>query len=268
MKMRFGLVRRRRFLFIGLATALTLALVLPAVQVYRDCAYADRNTGSRKGYREWSLGPRSGSWYKESAIETFMRSNHSDEFQQDWVSYAGTGRNIFGGATQFGHSDPGPIIFLQPEEIDRYCRSVSDSEKLRLYRVFASGDREKIRGLVDDIPQTLAGMERAEELFREHPGCQTTYNLVLHEDSAAVPLILEMLDRLGGEANAETRWFVVQGALWRSEVCGDEAFLPVIQRGMADSSARVRSKTASMVERARAKYEGAEPAAASTRIGP
>ncbi len=35
-----------------------------------------------------------------------MRSNHPAEFRQDWVSYAGTGRNIFGGATLYGHGRP------------------------------------------------------------------------------------------------------------------------------------------------------------------
>jgi len=95
-----------------------MALLLPAVQVCRDWAFIDRNTGSRKGYRDWSLGWRSGSWYRESAIEAFMRSRHRAEFQQDWVSYAGTGRTIFGGAILAGHGRPGPIVLLKTEAID------------------------------------------------------------------------------------------------------------------------------------------------------
>jgi hypothetical protein len=128
-----------------------MALVLPAVQVCRDWAFIDRNTGSRKGYRDWFLGWRSGSWYRESAIEAFMRSSHPGEFQQDWVSYAGTGRNIFGGATLSGHGRPGPIVLLNTEAIDDYFRRVSDTERRRLYDVFASGDEPKIRALIDQI---------------------------------------------------------------------------------------------------------------------
>jgi hypothetical protein len=128
-----------------------MALLLPAVQVCRDWAFIDRNTGSRKGYRDWSLGWRSGSWYRESAIEAFMRSRHRAEFQQDWVSYAGTGRTIFGGAILAGHGRPGPIVLLKTEAIDNYCQAMSETEKRRLYDVLASGDEAKIGKLVDRI---------------------------------------------------------------------------------------------------------------------
>lgn len=141
------------YVVVGLIVVVVLALVLPAVQVCRDWAFVDRNTGSRKGYREWSLGWRSGSWYRESAVEAFMRSKHPAEFRQDWVSYAGTGRNIFGGATLTGHGRPGRIVLLRTETIDDYCRGVSETEKRRLYDVFASGDETKIRELVDQISE-------------------------------------------------------------------------------------------------------------------
>ena len=146
---------RRTYIVVGLLVVVALALVLPAVQVCRDWAFVDRNTGSRKGYRDWFLGWRTSSWYQESAIETFMRSNHPAEFRQDWVSYAGTGRNIFGGATLHGHGRPGPIVLLKPEVVADYCRSASETEKRRLYDVFASGDGEKIRELADHISETI-----------------------------------------------------------------------------------------------------------------
>jgi len=146
-------VRARTYDIVGLIGVVVLALVLPAVQVCRDWAFVDRNTGSRKGYREWSLGWRSGSWYQESALEVFMRSNYPTEFRQDWVSYAGTGRNIFGGATLYGHGQPGPIVLLRPEAVDDYCRVASQIEKRRLYDVFASGDEAKIRKLTDQISE-------------------------------------------------------------------------------------------------------------------
>jgi hypothetical protein len=151
--MTFGLSMRARVTFIvcGLVGVVALAVVLPAVQVCRDWAFVDLNTGSRNGYREWPFGWRSGSWYQESVIEAFMRSNYPAEFQQDWVSYAGTGRNVFGGATLHGHGRPGPIIRLIPEVFDPYWGHASEAEKRRLYDVFSGGDEEQIQNLVDDI---------------------------------------------------------------------------------------------------------------------
>lgn len=144
---------RSIYVVVGPVVVVVLALVLPAVQVCRDWAFIDRNTGSRKGYRDWSIGWRTGSWYQESALEVFMRSNHPAEFRQDWVSYAGTGRNILGGATLHGHGRPGQIVLLRPEAIDDYCRAASEAEKRRLYDVFASGDDAKVRELVDQISE-------------------------------------------------------------------------------------------------------------------
>lgn len=156
-------VRPRRIdIFVGLLVVVASALVLPAVQVCRDWAFVDRNTGSRKGYRDWFLGWRTRSWYQKSGIEAFMRSNYPAEFRQNWVSSEGTGRNIFGGATLVGHGRPGPIVLLKPEVIADYCRSASAMEKRRLYDVFASGDEERIRELADHISKAEMTSEKTE----------------------------------------------------------------------------------------------------------
>jgi len=44
---------------------------------------------------------------------------------------------------------------LKPELIGDYCRSASETEKRRLYDVFASGERERIQKLVDEIYDAL-----------------------------------------------------------------------------------------------------------------
>jgi hypothetical protein len=152
---------RRTYIVVGLLVVVALALVLPAVQVCRDWAFVDRNTGSRKGYRDWFSGWRTSSWYQESAIEAFMRSSYPSDFRQDWVSYAGTGRNIFGGTTLHGHGRPGPILLLKPEVIADYCRSASETEKRRIYTVCASGDEEKIRELAEHIREAIMKAEPA-----------------------------------------------------------------------------------------------------------
>lgn len=77
-----------------------------------------------------------------------MRAKHPGEFRQDWVSYAGTGRNIFGAAMLSGHGRPGPIVLLKLDAIAVYCRTASDTEKRQLYDVLVGGDEAKIRELV------------------------------------------------------------------------------------------------------------------------
>jgi len=91
-----------------------------------------------------------------------MRSEYPAEFQQDWVSYAGTGRNIFGSAILTGHGRPGPIILLKPEAIDGYCQTASRAKKHGLYDVFASGDEAKIRELVDQISEVSMTSRKTE----------------------------------------------------------------------------------------------------------
>lgn len=143
---------RRIIIILGLVA---LALLLPILQVCRDWAFIDQNTGARQGYREWVWGSRTGLWYRTSALETFMRASYPGEFRQQWVSCAGTGRNVFGFATMYGHGSPGPVIALLPEVIDDYCNLASDDEKRRLYDVFSSGQRARVQALVEQITDAL-----------------------------------------------------------------------------------------------------------------
>ena len=128
-----------------------MALVLAPLQVCRDWAFIDQNTGARKGYRQWIFGRRTSAWYRATALETFMRAKYPREFRQAWVSYAGTGRNAFGSAVLYGHGRPGPIMLLMPEMIDDYCGQASESENKQLYDVLASGERDKVHKTVDAL---------------------------------------------------------------------------------------------------------------------
>lgn len=70
------------------------------------------------------------------------------EFQQQWVSYAGTGRNIYGEAMFYGHGRPGMILHLDLDVLDEYCAQASDAEKRRLCDVFSHAvpsEIEKVR---------------------------------------------------------------------------------------------------------------------------
>lgn len=138
----------------GLAVVLAL-LALQAASVCRDWAFVDRNTGSRKGYREWWFGWRTGAWYQESALEAFMPAEHLTDLRQDWVSYAGTGRSMFGTVTLRGHGRPGPILSLVPDVLGRYCRSASAADKRRFYDVLASHDEPRIRATIGRVTETI-----------------------------------------------------------------------------------------------------------------
>src|SRR5207253_4792429 len=100
------MISRPRILWPSLVLVLVVAaaaLFVFSVEVCKDRAFVDECTGSRKGHREWFFGGQSGSWYKESSIETFMRTNQPSGFEQRWTSYAGTGRDILGRNISFGH---------------------------------------------------------------------------------------------------------------------------------------------------------------------
>jgi hypothetical protein len=80
-----------------------------------------------------------------------MRAKYPAEFQSHWVSYAGTGRNIFGQITLYGHGLPGPIVLVEPEAIDKYCAKVSDTEKRQLYDIFEHAKPEQVQEMVERI---------------------------------------------------------------------------------------------------------------------
>ena len=121
------------------------------VQVCRDWAFICENTGSRKGYREWNNGRRSGHWYRESRLEQFMRKEHPSDLVNRWTSYAGTGKDLFGQPTLFGHGFPGPILHVPAEFLDRYVDALDNQAKLDLYRVLVSGPPEKVESEIRKV---------------------------------------------------------------------------------------------------------------------
>ncbi len=121
-----------------------LFIVYPA-SVYHVRGYVCVNTGSSRGYREWFWGTETGQWYRQSSLESFMRSNYPNELELKWVSYQGTGVNCFGQAMSHGHGMPGPIISFVPNNVlDQYVDSLDDPERKAMYDLFVSGDGEAI----------------------------------------------------------------------------------------------------------------------------
>ena len=59
--------------------ALLVAIAAFTVQIYRDRAFICENTGSRSGYRKWTLGPSTSHWYKKSPLEEFVETQEPDK---------------------------------------------------------------------------------------------------------------------------------------------------------------------------------------------
>jgi hypothetical protein len=134
---------KRLVIAAGLAAVAAAVFFLAGFQVCRDWAFICEHTGSRKGHREWFFGGRSGDWYEESKLETFVKARPGG-VEHRWTSYAGTGKNIFGRSLLHGHGMPGPILQLRMEWLDAYVEHLDDGEKMRLYELFKSGDNEAI----------------------------------------------------------------------------------------------------------------------------
>jgi hypothetical protein len=143
--------RFRRAFYITIILAGVAAFVVMSVgPVYRDWAFICENTGSRKGNREWFMGLNTRHWYEESKLERFMKTNYPDDLSYRWVSYEGTGRNIFGTAVLRGHGRP-ELVHLPYKVLNRYLGHIDDKEKRRLYEVFSSGDDQRVKDEVTRI---------------------------------------------------------------------------------------------------------------------
>lgn len=111
-------------------------------QAYRDWCFICQNTGSQYGYREWFFGYKSNEWTKKSELENFISAHHKDLFKNEWVSYAGTGKNIFGISVSFGHGRPSNIAFMDINDLNDYVKSLNQNERLELYKIFIKHDRK------------------------------------------------------------------------------------------------------------------------------
>lgn len=142
---------RRVWLALGIVVVfLVVANFLLITTVKREWAYICVNTGSRKGHTEWMTGYRTKEWLWESSLESFVKREHPDILQHNWISYAGTGKNIFGGKTLHGHGRPGPIALMPKDVFNEWINQLSDSEKVQVYEALSSEDRERIANLIDE----------------------------------------------------------------------------------------------------------------------
>ncbi|MHC4145671.1 MAG: hypothetical protein ACYSWW_23625 [Planctomycetota bacterium] len=139
---------------------LAITFILFSVQAYRDWAFVCENTGSRKGYRQWRFGPKTGHWYKKSPLEDFIQSEAPDALVHRWTSYAGTGKNIFGMTMLYGHGRPGAIL-RHNHEIQRQWIVKNDATTVRqFYDLLVADDQKKLEKRVMDIWEEVLNYEQ------------------------------------------------------------------------------------------------------------
>jgi hypothetical protein len=138
---------------IALVASLLLAVAYP---VCRDWAYLDTNTGSRRGYREWIFGIRTGHWERPSKVDVFMQGRFPRELEHRWISYAGTGRNIFGMKVLHGHGRPGQLLRIDQQTLNQWFETLPEEEKRQFYALLVSNDQEAIEKKIDLIYEALA----------------------------------------------------------------------------------------------------------------
>ena len=145
--------RQRQWIKLASVTVALIGvlLVLPAFDVCTDYAYVCENTGSHKGHRKWFFGTQTGAWDYQSPLDTFMQQAHPDQLTHRWVSYMGTGRNVFGGVGVQGHGRPLLSLLRLAQDLESYFATLSPERKLALYRIFSTGDRATVQATVDEI---------------------------------------------------------------------------------------------------------------------
>ena len=145
-------MKRRLFIGLLIAGAIVVALWASTMLIaVTDRAYICENTGSRKGHREWFFGAHTNLWYRKSELEQFLESKHPDLLKHSWTSYMGNGRSLIPGTQSCGHGRPGPIFFLDSNLFDDHVLSLSDGQRLELYRVFSEANKKAIQMKIDSI---------------------------------------------------------------------------------------------------------------------
>lgn len=148
---------RTQHLLAAAIAAAVAALLLPVITICTDRYFVDRNTGSRKGWREWPFCLCSGEWYEQSPIETLMRAENSSEFREDWKLYSETGRSLLGTGTYCSCAPGSPSMAAEPAAMRTHRSLFSDDDLRRYYSTFASGSEEQCDAVAREIALRFDG---------------------------------------------------------------------------------------------------------------
>jgi hypothetical protein len=139
-----------------------MALIALQVDVCSDRGFICENTGSRKGYRQWIFGLKTGHWYKKSPLEQFIARHDADALVHRWTSYAGTGKNVFGMSIVHGHGCPGAVYEIDHDIQKRWIARQSPEDVRKLYDLLVSDDQDAIGERVTGIWKEVLEYETCE----------------------------------------------------------------------------------------------------------
>lgn len=108
------------------------------------------NTASREGYVERLGGRTTDEWSTPSALDTYLRGKDVPVVHR-WIAYQGTGRNIFGGARSHRHGDPGAIMNMRDEVLERWIATHTHEEIVALYETLKRDNQDEITAKIAEI---------------------------------------------------------------------------------------------------------------------
>jgi hypothetical protein len=84
-------------------------------------------------------------------LEVFTETEAPNAMIYRWTSCAGTGKNLYGRATLYGHATLGGVLQLKHEVLGYYVERHPPGEVRDLYDLFVGDDQEKIERRMKDI---------------------------------------------------------------------------------------------------------------------
>lgn len=131
--------------------AILLTFHLLTGSVSRDVGYHCDFTGSTKSWTKWPLWIRTDEFYETSPIEEFLAKNRPDLIEHKWVSYEGTGKNIFGEPVFFGHGRPNALLLFPRWYLKLFVEQSPNEDVIELYETLRRDDRDEIQQRVDQL---------------------------------------------------------------------------------------------------------------------
>lgn len=137
----------RKILFL-IALALIVFLLIAPIKTERGLIC--RHTLSKHEYTEWLGLFRSNEHYTRSPIEAYLEKTRPESITHNWVSYKGTGKNIFGASMIFSHGRPGEILQLDRYALP-YLQTLTDKQKDDIVITLKSEDPVAIKAMVEAV---------------------------------------------------------------------------------------------------------------------
>jgi hypothetical protein len=118
---------------------------------YTQCGSIDIYSGSTKGHVRLFTGHVINEWENESELHKRLMAIKDISIQEKYISYNGTGKNVYGGNISFAHGNPGIALDLRMDFMNDYVKKATDSEIITLYDILLSKNRSRMDGLIDKI---------------------------------------------------------------------------------------------------------------------